>query len=655
MNYYQKYQKYKFKYLNLLNQSGGDEIPYTEEDFILLNKYLYSKCNKSILTKEELEILINFIDLDGDEENLLRDKSNRIILEDPISGFIHIKNAILINKEVYDANSLFNWIKYTIKNNLVINIPHNRKSYSLQNLVDIRNKLDNDEDKNLIKNLILSKFTGNAQNLLNQLEPEQLKIFFTKINIIEFEDSSTILFLINYLLENNITNITNITYKFINDLRTNYKLLILVPENKMTFKICMIAVKINSFALKYIPKDNIMELQDYYEICWEAVNKNGLILKYASEHMKEIYGIIYQAVTNNGLALEFVPEKKKTLGICEIAVTNNGLALEFVPNIKKTFDICSLAVTKNGLALEFVSIDNITLEKYYNLCEKAVKNDGMAIKFISNITFTSEKYYKLCEEAVKNKSTIIYYVNADNMTDEEYYELYKEALENNKYLLNLVPENKRTYEIYMLAVTNNGDELKHIELDDNITREQYYKLCEKAVENYGQAIYYVKTEVIDEINEEGKNYNKPINMTPEQYYELCKKALTNDGRALEYVHKNIKNITSEQYYKLYEIAVTSNGLALEFIPKTLIDNTTTPFTYKPKNMTLEQYYELCKKAVTNNGFSISYIAYNIRQDMGKEKYSVIREKAIRNTIDATPYAKPYEYIELYMQNNIKIE
>jgi hypothetical protein len=23
MNYYQKYQKYKFKYLNLLNQSGG--------------------------------------------------------------------------------------------------------------------------------------------------------------------------------------------------------------------------------------------------------------------------------------------------------------------------------------------------------------------------------------------------------------------------------------------------------------------------------------------------------------------------------------------------------------------------------------------------------------------------------------------------------
>ena len=28
MDYYQKYQKYKFKYLNLLNQSGGDKFKY---------------------------------------------------------------------------------------------------------------------------------------------------------------------------------------------------------------------------------------------------------------------------------------------------------------------------------------------------------------------------------------------------------------------------------------------------------------------------------------------------------------------------------------------------------------------------------------------------------------------------------------------------
>ena len=620
MDYYQKYQKYKFKYLNLLSltnyQSGGGS-DYTEEDFILLDKYLYDNSN---LTDEGLEILKYYID----ENGYLKDKKNPELLEDPITGeSIHITNAVLIDKEVYDANNLFNCINKFGN----MKIPHNRQIYSPANLVDIRNKLDNDENKNIIKNKIFENFSVKVRTQLKLLKPEQLEILFTKIKInildLKIERDDTILNLVNYLLENNITDENNnITDKFKNDLKKNYKLLILVPDNKITYEICIIAVKTNSYALKYIPKYNIMTDEQYYELYKEVV-------------------------TQDGLALKFVPENNKTLDICEKAVTQNGKALEFVPNEKKTFDICEIAVTKNGLALEFVPNE----KKTFDICKKALAQNSVALKhieilFINNIT--KDQYYKLCEKAIKNKSNTIYYVNANNMTDEQYYELYKEALENNKHLLNLVPENKRTYEIYMLAVTNNGDELKNVILNDNITQEQYYKLCEKAVENYGQAIFYIKTKVIDENNEEGKKYHKPINMTQEQYYELCEKAVTNDGRALEYVHKNIKNITFEQYYKLYEIAVISNGLALQFIPKTLIDNTT-PFKYKPKNMTLEQYYELCKKAVTQNGLSISYIPYNIRQDIGKEKYLVICEIAIRNTIDAKPYAKPYEYIELYMQ------
>ena len=620
MDYYQKYQKYKFKYLNLLSltnyQSGGGS-DYTEEDFILLDKYLYDNSN---LTDEGLEILKYYID----ENGYLKDKKNPELLEDPITGeSIHITNAVLIDKEVYDANNLFNCINKFGN----MKIPHNRQIYSPANLVDIRNKLDNDENKNIIKNKIFENFSVKVRTQLKLLKPEQLEILFTKIKInildLKIERDDTILNLVNYLLENNITDENNnITDKFKNDLKKNYKLLILVPDNKITYEICMIAVKTTSYALKYIPKYNIMTDKQYYELYKEVV-------------------------TQDGLALKFVPENNKTLDICEKAVTQNGKALEFVPNEKKTFDICEIAVTKNGLALEFVPNE----KKTFDICKKALAQNSVALKhieilFINNIT--KDQYYKLCEKAIKNKSNTIYYVNANNMTDEQYYELYKEALENNKHLLNLVPENKRTYEIYMLAVTNNGDELKNVILNDNITQEQYYKLCEKAVENYGQAIFYIKTKVIDENNEEGKKYHKPINMTQEQYYELCEKAVTNDGRALEYVHKNIKNITFEQYYKLYEIAVISNGLALQFIPKTLIDNTT-PFKYKPKNMTLEQYYELCKKAVTQNGLSISYIPYNIRQDIGKEKYLVICEIAIRNTIDAKPYAKPYEYIELYMQ------
>jgi hypothetical protein len=607
MDYYKKYQKYKFKYLNLLSltihQSGGDEIPYTEGDFLLLDKYLYSKYKKSILTEEELEILKKFIDLDGDEENLLRDKSNNKLLEDPISGFIHIKNAVLINKEVYDANSLFNWIIYTKENNLDINIPHNRERYSLTNLIDIRNKLDNDEHKNIIFNEILNKFSNNIQTqlmLLDEFKPEQLKIFFTKYDILKSEhDDYIILELVNYLLNNNITDENNnITENFKENLKKNYKLLLFVPENKMT-------------------------KEEYFQIYEEAV-------------------------TQNGLALEFVPDNNKTFDICEIAVTQNSLALKFVPDNNKTFYICEIAVTQNGLALEFVPDNN----KTFDICEKALTKNSNALKhieilFINNIiNMTPEQYYKLCEKAIENESTTFNYVKADNMTPEQYNELYKKALENNKHIFNGIPENKRTYEIYMLAVTKYGKHLENVILNDNITEEQYYELCEKAVENYGQAILYVKTEVINENNE---IYHKPKYMSPEQYYKLCEKALTKNGIALAYVNKNIKNITSDQYYKLYEIAVTTCGLALQFIPKTLIDDTTTPFKYKPKNMTDEEYYKLCIKAVTNNGLSIMYIPNNIIQNMGKKKYSEICDLAIANNRNAIPYAKSYE--RKYYSNN----
>jgi hypothetical protein len=231
------------------------------------------------------------------------------------------------------------------------------------------------------------------------------------------------------------------------------------------------------------------------------------------------------------------------------------------------------------------------------------------------------------------------YIIADDpkISSEQYIKICIQAVKHNVSILKYVKPYKRTYEIYMLAVTKYGKHLENVKLNGNITQEQYYELCEKAVENYGQAIFYVKTEVIDE------NYHKPKYMTSKQYYKLCEKALTEDGYALEYVNKNIKNITSDQYYKLYEIAVTTYGEALAFIPKTLIDNTT-PFKYKPKNMTDEQYYELCIKAVTNNGLSISYIPSNIRQNMGNEKYSKIRNLAIANNINAKTYAEPYEYI-----------
>ena len=87
MDYYQKYQKYRFKYLNLLNQSGG----VTPEKF------------KQMLENKEDE---DFLD-DDDIDFLTHDK-------------IKVKDAILIDMQVCDINSIFECIskkynKYNIK------------------------------------------------------------------------------------------------------------------------------------------------------------------------------------------------------------------------------------------------------------------------------------------------------------------------------------------------------------------------------------------------------------------------------------------------------------------------------------------------------------------------------------------------------------
>jgi len=111
MDYYQKYQKYKFKYLNLLNQFGGG---YTVQEF----KELLKK------TPDEKEI----------EGSIC-----------PITYFPVLKeNAVLINNEIYDAIYLFKYILFFSKDSddpsKLPLIPHNRNRFKIEMLFDIYDK-----------------------------------------------------------------------------------------------------------------------------------------------------------------------------------------------------------------------------------------------------------------------------------------------------------------------------------------------------------------------------------------------------------------------------------------------------------------------------------------------------------------------------------
>ena len=142
---------------------------------------------------------------------------------------------------VYDANSLLEHIHFAHNNDLKAKIPHTNLDFNFLNFVDIKNKLDKDDDyyqnvffmNNYISLLKYSDLSAiqddNIKSILMQLDSEKRKIFLTnfKVNIINLESSYDIEKIVNYLLNNNIPefgNIMNITEKFKEDLKINHRL-----------------------------------------------------------------------------------------------------------------------------------------------------------------------------------------------------------------------------------------------------------------------------------------------------------------------------------------------------------------------------------------------------------------------------------------------
>ena len=412
MDYYKKYQKYKLKYLNLLNQFGGG---YTPEQFTQM----------LIKNKENNEELLNEVDFLTFEK-------------------INIKTAILINMQVYDVNSLFKWIQKKYNNKQTPTLPLTNGNFSLSNLLDIRNKLDNDDKKNIIKDIIVLQLPERVQNIFKELNKEQLDIIFTITKISILKDLSIDLIeelfsKYKYLLNNNI-----IDNEIIDALKKDYSTLLLVPEKKMT--------------------DNIIEL----------------------------------AVIQNGFALVYVPVHMIKPDICEIAVKNNGNTLKYIPNNLRTFKICEAAVKQNGRAFHDVLADKMTSQEYLIICNIAVKHNGTILKFVPKDFRT----YEICKSAVEDDGSALYYVLGDKMTSQEYFIICSIAVEKNANALKYVLVDKMTSQEYFIicsiAVEKDAFALKYV-LADKMTSQEYLIICNKAVEKDADALYYVPDELKNEL------------------------------------------------------------------------------------------------------------------------------------------------------------
>ena len=606
MDYYQKYQKYRFKYLNLLNQSGG----VTPEKF------------KQMLENKEDE---DFLD-DDDIDFLTHDK-------------IKVKDAILIDMQVCDINSIFECIskkynKYNIKE--AIN-PLTNKPYSLENLVDIRNKLiinklDNDEKKKIINNLILLVIPLNIKKQLLRLIPEKFEIFFTKNKIKSFKLEKVYFeALVNYLLSPSkiIDENNNITEEFKNNLDIrlsyyfygkNYLLFILVPEDKITDEICKIAVQSNGHALKYIPDNKITEeiiilavRQNSYafqhlpkdkktlKICKQIIRENPKELLHIigrdSEISRELYiEICTNAVNDNIKVIEYVESWKMTdeqyFEICKIVIPKSGIS--FIPDFEITFEICKLAVEHNGYALKYAPIKNLTPEQYYEICKLAVITNSIALQFVvyDKDKLDHKQYIEICKLAIKTNGIALQFVKHYKLNSEQYNEIFQLALQH---LDNKSNSNVDIYIPLVIAVQIDGNLLLYVkQLFHKLTYDQLYKICEKAVEHNVRALEHVPIEQIK----------------PEQYFEICKLAVKKNGIALQFVKydkldyeigklalQNLDNLSNsnEEIYKISLVAVQIDGTLLDDVNKLILK-----FTY-------EQYNKICEKALEKNREAEKYI------------------------------------------------
>jgi hypothetical protein len=478
-NYQTKYLKYKLKYFNLLNQSGG-------------------------YTLDEFNEMFNNPDING----YLKDKDE--LYKDPISlSEVHRNNAVYLHKQIYDANYLSEHIeKYYLNKTegeyVLATNPMTREEYTEEDYNLIADHISGLDDKiiekrkeiiNEIKNLI--QLDDNIQKEILKLEPKKRKIFLSnhkfKIfiqldkdiqkEILKLEPEQRIIFL----------NLPDHKFKIFIQLDKDIqkKILKLEPEQRTIF-LNLLDHKFKIFIkFDYVTKmnliDNINLFNVFIEIfnnyenaqiiyllkCNEKINKeindqpvlvldniikndqtfiNLKILKkdFIKNNVDEFKSVINELyniyIIKNNEFLFFFPEEYMTDEIIKL----HGTALKYVPEDKITFEICEVAVKEDGFALEYVPIDKMPDKEYLQICKLAVKNKGCALKYVNtDKTANNYEYIYICEISVKQSGYALEYVQNDKMTDVEYINICKLAVKQNGYALEYVHEDKMTIDQYI--------------------------------------------------------------------------------------------------------------------------------------------------------------------------------------------------------------
>lgn len=230
-----------------------------------------------------------------------------------------------------------------------------------------------------------------------------------------------------------------------------------------------------------------------YEMCFEAVSKNGKLLDIVPDELLD-ENICLAGVKTDGNVLQYIPELFQTENVCTTALKNCTESFKYIKN--KTNKIIEFVLNLNYYLINHIQDIITDIDFLYRMKLLCASKCGLSLQFIKNPT------HQMCAYAV----------------------------EQNYKALKFVPRHLLDDDLLDCALLKNGKAIKYIS-------DQTKIMCEEAVENNPLAIKHVNEKFLTEelcINAIREDY-KALGKIKNQTIEMCLIAVRINERAIKYV------------------------------------------------------------------------------------------------------------------------
>lgn len=282
-----------------------------------------------------------------------------------------------------------------------------------------------------------------------------------------------------------------------------------VMLDHFTDEVLINSVRKNAYWLTMISPERLT-----YEICLEAVKQNGDIIQNVSIPLRD-YNLYYEAVKSKCQTLAHVPPEIMTYDMCEKAIKQDRTCIRYVVNEFKDYNLCLLAAQSPNMRPDYILLSyqyyghstifpSFPLDIVdYDLCYECVKTNPFEIRYIP------EKFmnYELCLLAITKCGYAIEYIQNIYKTPE----LINVASQTCKQVVFYIPNELQTYDLWLLSISESGYRIAQVPekfVDDNMLLvalktdynmpQQYYgrfdnyEFCKKALAIHPLAIQYIK-------------------------------------------------------------------------------------------------------------------------------------------------------------------